>query len=190
MKNRIINLALAALILGLAMGGTALAHPALELARSLVAAANVAAEINYQHADVVQVNALAGLGRTTSWCETVTSGATEDLWASANVPAELTSGVRSSLRWLVVMHVGNGTTSAADDVAACVRLGPDTDSPVLSCDVATPDVNGMLLLSKGSARPLEIRPPPPGQTTAAEASVPLWATSSGANLNLCVDVGW
>lgn len=174
---------LAALVLLLSFAGTARAIDLAAIVAQLVAAAKVAPSIPPE-ADTVMRTALAGLGRTSSWTESVVNTAGEDLWASANVPAELTNAVRSQIRYIVVKH----SDETDQTVSACVRLGPDTNSPTLDCAAASQ--NGDPLLSLGAFTMFQVRSIT-DQATAANSVVPLWARGSTATaVNLTVTVGW
>jgi hypothetical protein len=160
------------------------------LADALVATAKTAPPLPTDASQVTR-NALGGLGRESGWCEQV-GAASENLWASSHVPSELDNQVRSLIRYVKLTHIGNGTNTNDDSTPVCTRLGPDTDSPALSCNLSTPTANGDVILSKGAFKVTQVRPITT-ESSAANSVVPLWAmTTSGvvSNVTVCVLVGW
>ncbi len=182
-------------ILPLVAAGAVFAGPPLMFAAYIAATAKTAPPL-YTDVSTVQRMTLGGLGRTSSWCEPVTTAA-ENLWASSRVPSELsTASARSLVRWERVNHMGNQVNTTNDDTVACIRLGPDTDAPSLTCAPgavvdggAAPSENGDPLLGKGTSKTYADRPITT-EGVAADAVVPIWARAAGSYVILCVTVGW
>ncbi len=122
----------------------------------------------------VTVNALQWMNRSQGWCVSVPAGAAIDLWATA--PAT----IPNNSRYVEILHAD----LASPAVPFCVRLGPATDTPLLTCDpVGAPATTSGFVASEGRFRTMEIPAPsvPP---------IPLWARSSAGNVTACVSVFW
>jgi hypothetical protein len=166
------------------VGGMLALASVLVFAPVAYATANVAPDL--PEASDAMRGALSGMGRTSSWAEPVTT-AGENLWASANVPADLDSAAeRSQVRWLLVEHCDE-TDSGVDVV---VRLGPATDSPALVATAGSQ--NGKPLQSQGASMLLELRPIPleSPALTAAQQIVPVWARAASSTVDVCITAGW
>lgn len=126
---------------------------------------------------------LGGIGRSASWVEEVgTTG--EDLFASAQLPAEITAAIAQQIRYVSVTHYDLTDTA----IPVCVRYGPPTNSPALSCAASTA-ANGQPLTSYGSSAAYTVRMPT-GQTTVSNAHVPVWAVSQSGAVLVSVTVFW
>ena len=145
------------------------------------ATANVARDLS--DPSQTTITSLGGVGRSASWTEEVgTTG--ENLWASSQRPAELTAAVIQSIRYIEVKH--NDATD--NTLPVCVRAGPVTDSPALSC-AASIAANGAPLTAYGSAYTLTARMPS-GETVVTNAYVPLWAIAQSGAVLVTVTVWW
>jgi hypothetical protein len=126
---------------------------------------------------------VGGVGRSASWTEDVgTTG--EDLFASAQLPTEITAAVAQSIRYVLVTH--NDATDSS--IPICVRFGPTTDSPALTC-LASTAANGQPLTQFGGSASYTIRAPI-GETTVANAHVPVWAVAQSGSVLTTVTVFW
>lgn len=133
--------------------------------------------------------ALAGIGRTLTWETLVSPSSTVDLWASA--PVEVDANIRARTRFIYVQHddtVGDASTSAV-----CVRLGPATDTPAMTCQRTLS--TGLPLRGVGASFTYQVRPVFPFRTIASEGHVPLWARADSSNATpvsvlVTVTIGW
>lgn len=148
---------------------------------SLVAVANTAPAINWDDGTTPVIAMQSGLGRTQTWrVGATTTGA--DVWASA--PAGLNApALRAGVRWMTITHFDSVDAS----VPICVRLGPTTDSPAVTCAQAT--VNAHPVSAFGGTMTLLMREPQ-DQGTLANVAVPVWVVSQSGTVDVAVTVGY
>jgi hypothetical protein len=130
--------------------------------------------------DVSQVQRYAqgAVDRSSGWQEEITNVA-ENLWSSANVPPELTTEIKNQIRYVKVVHCDETDTTEN----ACLRIGPATNVPALTCAAA--NTNGEKLLDQRDGIQPQVNPPTDGTPTA------LWAmTENAVNVWMCVTVYW
>lgn len=122
--------------------------------------------------------AQGAIDRSSGWKETVTN-VTENLWSSANVPAEIDAAVKNQIRYVKVVHCDE--TDTTENV--CVRIGPATDTPLLACSAA--NTNGEYLRDVGQGIQPQVNPSVNGVPTA------LWARAENVVvIDMCVTVYW
>lgn len=121
----------------------------------------------------VTVNSLGWVTRSEGFCVSVGNGAAVNLLSSA--PATVLVG---SARYIEIMHADLANPA----VPICVRMGPSTDVPALSCDpVGSAATTTGFIASEGRFRTMEVQ---------AGVITPLWARSNAGNVTTCVTVFW
>ena len=127
---------------------------------------------------VVTVNSLGWVSRSEGWClPVIGAGAAVDLWASAPATVD-----RKYVRYVEVMHAD--TVAPANGTPICVRVGPGTDSPALTCDpIGAPASTTGFIASEGRFRTFEIE---------QMSSVPIWldAAPVAFPVAVCITVYW
>ncbi len=157
----------------------------------------------YTDPQLTITNALGGVGRLQGWSKIIGIATTKDLLADANIPTDIQADVESPIvttatRFVTVtLTCGSGTgcaVAAGDGV--CARLGPDTDSPALTCTAPTisahtsPHSNGgCYLTTLGQSCTFTIRPIA-SCTSYATCHQPLWALAVGNATLVSTSVAW
>jgi hypothetical protein len=142
-------------------------------------------------------NALGGVGRTQGWTVIAPAAAAVDVLASANIPAAIQADVEApsstyTTRFVTVKRVLDNASEA--NLAVCVRLGPDTDSPALAC-ADTDEVGqagGCFLTATNDSCTVTIRPIQQC-TSYATCHQPVWVMASGGDVEttvVAVSVVW
>jgi hypothetical protein len=162
----------------------------------------------YTDPQLTTTNALGGIGRTQGYKVTTNTTAALDLLAAAQIPTALVddltaADVSTKTRFVSVelactaeLVDGGPNTDCTLDAgeAACVRLGPATNVPPLSCTgagILGGATGGCYLKSVGDVCQFTLRPITQC-TSYAECHGPLWAmtSSGGTPLTLVVSVAW
>jgi len=163
----------------------------------------------YRDPNLTTTNALGGVGRTQGWKVSTNTSDAVDLLASAVIPAAVRDDVTlpavSTITRFVTVELActsedevdggpNPDCTIDEGQAACVRLGPNTDDPALSCDsVGTRGgvTGGCYLRALGDICQFTIRPIT-SCTSYDTCHGPIWAMTSagGTPLTLAVSVAW
>lgn len=169
---------------------------------SSVALAGGTAPPPYTDAPVATINALGGFGRTQGWTVQAISAASRDAFADDRIPSDIKSEVEATsvttqTRWIyltAVCNPSNADCSMDTTQAVCVRVGPATDSPALTCPVpqAIGSTGGGYITAIGQTiGPIELRPIKSGCTSYDTCHNPVWIRGAAStSVTLHVAMAW